>query len=321
MIKKSLLNCTTVKKRRDIFKKAYNIAQIEYGKMDEYSIEIVKEYINGFSELENIIKKELDYIKMKYNTNREEDFPLNDNKLGITNVGKMKMACSSIVTFRLMELFFEEDSVVEIGYNFYKYIHEYIFKDIYPWAGEERTIALEKRLEYLNGRTVFFLDDEIDVNMKSVFKEINSLTENTIIDKTMKGIFEKLSRDDWEEIDSEVQCAICARIIGKLWFIHPFIEGNTVMALFIINKVAEMNHFPFSTKILREQHEKYDLRKCILLASLPENYDINFLASILLLARKVKEMEYLDNKKKNITRRNLEDFLAIADVDQEDDCV
>lgn len=317
IIKETLLNCTSIKERKRMFNRAYNLAQIEYGKTDEELLRIIKLYIEGYMELEDVIQKCISYIEATYsNNNSKKTYPFNANKLGIVSQKKLKMASCAIVTLRLMELDLIFDAS-NINYDKYKECHEFLYSDIYDWAGEERSISLEKRLEYLNGRTITFLEDDINLNMQEVFKQINALTRETSIDKTMQSIFKKLDRDDWQNMSNEQCCAICARIIGNLWFIHPFIEGNTLLAIFTICKIAEYNEFEFSRKTIREQHDKIDIRRCILLASLQENYDVKYLASVLLLSREKKQNDQQMKKRKDGPRRSIEDFLEEAKRERE----
>lgn len=284
--------------------------------MDDKSKDILNLYISGVMELSDVIAKEISYIKTTFSSNRNDNYPLNDNKFGIASVLKMKLACSAIVTMRLMELMFEANENEAVSYEDYKEKHRRLFSDIYPWAGEERTIKLEKRLEYLNGRTIFFLEDEINTNMNYIFTEIHSMTNEITLDRTMQNVFKRLDRDDWTFMDNIEKCAICAKIMGRMWYTHPFIEGNTIMGLWTILTIANNNGFPISTKVLREQHDKIDLRKCILLASLPEDYDVNYLANVFLLAIKSNEINELEEKKKTFSKRTMEEFLKIAADEQ-----
>lgn len=87
-------------------------------------------------------------------------------------------------------------------------IHKTIFGDLYPWAGQFRTIHIAKYEEVLGGDTVrYTTPDLIESELDEVSKEISRLT-------TFKG--------SKEELITRI-----ARTCAKIWEIHPFREGNT----------------------------------------------------------------------------------------------
>lgn len=85
--------------------------------------------------------------------------------------------------------------------------HRIIFGDLYPWAGEIRTIPMTKPEQVLGGDSVrYSYPKEIKRELVAVFKEISAL-------KKIKGREDLIFR--------------IVRITAKLWQIHPFREGNT----------------------------------------------------------------------------------------------
>lgn len=124
--------------------------------------------------------------------------------------------------------------------NFEKYntqtlkeIHEYIFGQIYDWAGEFRTIQMVKYEDILGGDTVqYAYPKEIKRQLNSIMKELDKLKRT---DKNGEEIVFKL-----------------VRIIGTIWQIHPFREGNTrtviVFAVLLAKSLGfEVNHELFKT--------------------------------------------------------------------------
>ncbi len=124
--------------------------------------------------------------------------------------------------------------------NFEKYntqtlkeIHEYIFGQIYDWAGEFRTIQMVKYEDILGGDTVqYAYPKEIKRQLNNIMKEIEKL--------------KRTGKNDKEIIFKMV------RIIGTIWQIHPFREGNTrtviVFAVLLAKSLGfEVNHELFKT--------------------------------------------------------------------------
>lgn len=124
--------------------------------------------------------------------------------------------------------------------NFEKYntqvlqeIHEYIFGQIYDWAGEFRSIQMVKYEDILGGDTVqYAYPKEIKRQLNSIMKEIDKL--------------KRTGKNDEEIVFKLV------RIIGTIWQIHPFREGNTrtviVFAVLLAKSLGfEVNHELFKT--------------------------------------------------------------------------
>lgn len=124
--------------------------------------------------------------------------------------------------------------------NFEKYntqalqeIHEYIFGQIYDWAGEFRSIQMVKYEDILGGDTVqYAYPKEIKRQLNAIMKELDKL--------------KRTGKNDEEIVFKLV------RIIGTIWQIHPFREGNTrtviVFAVLLAKSLGfEVNHELFKT--------------------------------------------------------------------------
>ena len=118
-----------------------------------------------------------------------------------------------LVSTRIVELL-EEDNF-ELSVNYLKYIHKYLFKDIYDFAGEFRKVDFSKHERILNNDSVAYgecrfleqsLEYEISLEKKKNYKDMN------IVD-VINNI---------------------TNFSSNLWQVHPFREGNTrTTALFI----------------------------------------------------------------------------------------
>ncbi len=118
-----------------------------------------------------------------------------------------------LVSTRIVQLL-EEDSF-ELSVDYIKYIHEYLFKDVYEFAGQFRKVDFSKHEKILNNDSVAYgdckmleqsleydisLEKDKDYNNMSIVEVINNITSFT----------------------------------SNIWQIHPFREGNTrTTALFI----------------------------------------------------------------------------------------
>ena len=118
-----------------------------------------------------------------------------------------------LVSTRIVELL-EEDNF-ELSVNYLKYIHKYLFKDIYDFAGEFRKVDFSKHERILNNDSVAYgecrfleqsLEYDISLEKKKNYKDMN------IVD-VINNI---------------------TNFSSNLCQVHPFREGNTrTTALFI----------------------------------------------------------------------------------------
>ena len=126
------------------------------------------------------------------------------NKLGIKDPELLKQAEADIVIVRLKEILESEDFTY--GYESYLKLHQQMFQDIYPFAGELRKIDMQKSERILSGFPMIFGDkSQISKQLRKVFKE--------------KEINFEASK---EEIVAQL-----VDFMSSIWEIHPFREGNT----------------------------------------------------------------------------------------------
>ena len=126
------------------------------------------------------------------------------NKLGITDPELLKQAEADIVIVRLKEIL--ESQNFTYGYESYLKLHQQMFQDIYPFAGELRKIDMQKSERILSGFPMIFGDkSQISKQLRKVFKE--------------KEINFEASK---EEIVAQL-----VDFMSSIWEIHPFREGNT----------------------------------------------------------------------------------------------
>ena len=119
----------------------------------------------------------------------------------------------SLVSTRINELL--SDGHFELSQEYLRYIHKYLFKDIYPSNGEYRTYDLTKNEMTLNEKSVIYAS----------YNTIETYLKYDLVEER-KVNYSKLSK--------EVQVKKIADFTARLWSTHAFSEGNTrVVAVFI----------------------------------------------------------------------------------------
>jgi len=121
------------------------------------------------------------------------------NKLNINNSDELRKKEVEITLEKLLELY---DNPIEGNFdkNHLKTIHKYLFEDIYPFAGEYRTVYMGK------GNSYFSSVDDIDMRLDYTFD---------LMEKEFKSV---TSRDMF--------ASFLTTYYIELLYIHPFREGN-----------------------------------------------------------------------------------------------
>lgn len=121
------------------------------------------------------------------------------NKLGITDYETLREKETEITFEKLVELYKNPIEGV-FDKKHLCAIHEYLFGDIYPFAGKYRTVYMQKNNSYFTG------EDQIDIHLNIVLKEMHEefLKCHNFNDYTI----------------------FLAEYYYDLLVIHPFREGN-----------------------------------------------------------------------------------------------
>lgn len=86
-----------------------------------------------------------------------EDNDVLKNKLGIINQELFEQAEADYVVFRMKEIALNPLPGDYHTEHFFR-MHEYIFQDLYEWAGKPRTISIYKEEDVLGGMSVEYSD-------------------------------------------------------------------------------------------------------------------------------------------------------------------
>lgn len=112
-------------------------------------------------------------------------------------------------------------------------IHQYIFQDLYAWAGKPRVINMEKPEPPLANMSVEY----------SYYWNIRACS---------KSALEELNKIEWDKlqiVDKSKQFSYC---MAEMWRVHPFREGNTRTSIIFFLQFAEEKNFPLDRKLLEE---------------------------------------------------------------------
>ena len=178
---------------------AIGLQQVDDLKPSKYLEKISKENIQGELTIEEVKKSLKDYY-----VEQEKQNNINHNEL----------ECD-FVSMRIVELL--EKNNFELSVDYLKYIHKYLFQDVYEFAGEFRKVDFSKHEKILNNDSVAYGDCktlieslEYDITIE---KEKNH-NEMSIVD-VIKSITDFSS---------------------NIWQVHPFREGNTRTTAVFIEK-------------------------------------------------------------------------------------
>lgn len=129
------------------------------------------------------------------------------NKLNIHEREMLDDAEADYVSLRLRELVqnhikgnYHSDHLLKM--------HEYIFQDLYEWAGEPRVISIYKEEDVLGGMSIEY-SDPFDIA------------------GDLHHVLEDMRDKAWNQMDIDTLTNEFCDSLAALWKIHPFREGNT----------------------------------------------------------------------------------------------
>lgn len=135
------------------------------------------------------------------------------NKLGIKDKGKLNDAERKISAIRIYDLK-KSPAMGDFDLKHLQSIHRFIFRDIYSWAGEIRTVNIAKGNQFCNCLY-------IESGSKPTFDKLRN--ENYLIGTSQDRICKKL-----------------AYYLGEINVIHPFREGNGRAQRVFIESLAQV---------------------------------------------------------------------------------
>lgn len=161
-----------------------------------------------------------------------DDIPVLRNKLGIRDQILLDKAEADYVVYRLKDL-----ALNPLGGGYHTEhllrMHEYIFGDLFEWAGVPRTISIYKEEDVLGGQSVEYSDP---------FDIVNDV-HHTLADMRAK---------EWINMTRQQRAYEFCDSLARLWKIHPFREGNTRTIITFCCQFADEMGFPLNRKLFEE---------------------------------------------------------------------
>ena len=194
---------------------AIGLQQVDNLKPSKYLEQISEKNILG----ELTIKEVEQSLKEYYTTKGQQ------------NINHNELECD-FVSMRIVELLNQDN--FELSVDYLKYIHKYLFQDVYEFAGEFRKIDFSKHEKILNNDSVAYGDSKT-LN-ESLEYDISLEKEKNYKDMSIVDVIKNITD-----------------FTSSIWQVHPFRECNTrTTAVFIekylINLGYNVNNTLFKDK-------------------------------------------------------------------------
>ena len=130
------------------------------------------------------------------------------------NIDHNELECD-FVSMRIVELLEKDD--FELSVDYLKYIHKYLFQDVYEFAGEFRKVDFSKHEKILNNDSVAYGD--CNTLTESLEYDISLEKDKSYKDMTVVEVIKNITN-----------------FSSSIWQVHPFREGNTRTTAVFIEK-------------------------------------------------------------------------------------
>ena len=176
---------------------AIGLQEVDNLKPSKYLEKLLEENVSG-----NLTIKQVEEELREYYIEKDKKQELNHNEL----------ECDFVST-RIVELLQIDN--FELSVDYLKYIHKYLFQDVYEFAGEFRNIDFSKHEKILNNDSVAYGDCK--ALKESLEYDISLEKEKNYKDMSVVEVINNITK-----------------FSSSIWQVHPFREGNTrTTALFI----------------------------------------------------------------------------------------
>ena len=178
---------------------AIGLQEVDNLKPSKYLEKLLQENVTGEKTIYEVEKELKEYYVEKEKNNE---------------VNHIELECD-LVSTRIVELLQENN--FELSIDYLKYVHKYLFQDVYEFAGEFRKVDFSKHERILNNDSVAYgdyklLEQSLDYDI--TLEKNKNYNEMNIVD-VINNITDFSSR---------------------IWQIHPFREGNTRTTAIFIEK-------------------------------------------------------------------------------------
>ena len=190
---------------------AIGLQEVDNLKPSKYLEKLLEENVEGNLTIEEVEKELKEYYIEKENKNE-----INHNEL----------ECD-FVSARIVELLNEDKFKLSVDYL--KYVHKFLFQDVYEFAGEFRNIDFSKNEKILNNDSVAYGD-------------CTTLAESLEYDISLE------KEKNYKEMNIVEVINNITKFSSNIWQVHPFREGNTrTTALFIVKYLISLGYIVDNT--------------------------------------------------------------------------
>ena len=205
---------TDTVKKQEYWDTGIGLNKVDNLKPSKYLLDLSKKNINGelkYYEVE-------DLIKTYYETQDTNAANINEEK-----------ECD-LVSLRIAMLL--EDKSFGFSPITLKNIHNFLFKDIYDFAGQYRTYNITKKEDILNNDTVKYVN----------YQDIESYFEYD---------FKEEKDFDYSKVNNDELILHIAKFTSSIWQVHPFGEGNTRTTAVFIEKYLNTMGFNINNDMFK----------------------------------------------------------------------
>lgn len=178
---------------------AIGLQEVDNLKPSKYLEKLLQENVTGKKTIYEV-EREL----KEYYVEKEKNNEVNHNEL----------ECD-LVSTRIVELLQENN--FELSIDYLKYVHKYLFQDVYEFAGEFRKVDFSKHERILNNYSVAYGDHKL-------------LEQSLDYDITLE------KNKNYNEMNIVDVINNITDFSSSIWQIHPFREGNTRTTAIFIEK-------------------------------------------------------------------------------------
>ena len=195
---------------------AIGLQQVDNLKPSKYLEQISEKNILG-----ELTIKEVEQSLREYYTTKEKQKDINYNEL----------ECD-FVSMRIVELLGLDN--FELSVDYLKYIHKYLFQDVYEFAGEFRKIDFSKHEKILNNDTVAYGDSK--TLSESLEYDISLEKEKSYKDMSIVEVIKNITD-----------------FTSSIWQVHPFREGNTRTTAVFIEKYLISSGYNVDNSLFKDK--------------------------------------------------------------------
>jgi len=195
---------------------AIGLQEVDNLKPSKYLEKLVSDNVEGNLTIEEVLNELNSYYSEK------------DKK---QELNKTELECDFVST-RIVELLSIDN--FELSVDYLKYIHKYLFQDVYEFAGEFRKVDFSKHEKILNNDSVAYGDSR--TLKESLEYDISLELEKNYNDMNIVEVIENITK-----------------FSSSIWQVHPFREGNTRTTAVFIEKYLISLDYNVDNSLFKEK--------------------------------------------------------------------